>query len=151
MDFRSFQARQKTRKKTQDVRTEKHPKNDQKKSENRVTIVQKSHETQSSVPNPVSGAREGPTERAHPTFWEPKSLPRALWERLGPNPGPPGDPQNGENPQKIATNGVAKAGRFTKLILGGSGVDFSCFLVPKSVFFGMFFQSFSGSNFRGKK
>ena len=41
--------------------------------------------------------------------------------------GCPGRLRNGENPPKIAKKAVRQADRFTKLVLGGSGGDFSCF------------------------
>ena len=41
--------------------------------------------------------------------------------------GCPGRLRNGENPKKIGKKAVRQADRFTKLVLGGSGGDFSCF------------------------
>ena len=41
--------------------------------------------------------------------------------------GCPGRLRNVENPSKIAKKAVRQADRFTKLVLGGSGGDFSCF------------------------
>ena len=50
----------------------------------------------------------------------------------------PGGPKNCENPPKIAKKGVRKAGRFTKLVLGGSGVDLSCFFPENRWYFLVF-------------
>ena len=75
----------------------------------------------------TKSAREGPPKRARSQFWEANSLPRHLWRRFWANSGPPGNPRNCENPQRIAKKGGRQADRFTKLVLGGSGGDFSCF------------------------
>ena len=56
----------------------------------------------------TKSAREGPTKRAPPQFWEANSLPRHLWGRFRANSGSPGVPEMVKIHKKSLKRGFEK-------------------------------------------